>query len=147
MKYELVLIINLGGTNNQMLARQVRDNHVYCEVAPYGITAEKLKEINPKGIIFSVGNIEESKKANKEMMSQIEALNIPTTFTEGVKTDQKNEALCSFLYDTCKCQKGWKMEDFANSSIEQLKEKLKGKKSSMCPIRGRRFFSSSSFNS
>lgn len=135
MKYESVLIINLGGENNQMLARQVRDNHVYCEVAPYGITAEEIKAINPKGIIFSAQDIEASKKDNQDMINQIEALNIPTTFTEGVKTEKDNDDLCSFLYDTCQCQKGWKMEDFANNSIAQLKEKLQGKKV-LCALSG-----------
>ncbi len=135
MQYELVLIINLGGSNNQMLARQVRDNHVYCEVAPYGVTPAELTKRNPKGIIFSVDNIEEAKKSNTELITKVESLGIPTTFTQGIKTDKDNEELCSFLYDTCKCQQGWKMEDFAKNSIEQLKEKLGGKKV-LCALSG-----------
>ncbi len=135
MKYELVLIINLGGSNNQMLARQVRDNHVYCEVAPYGITASELKKRNPKGIIFSADDIESAKKENQDLIKEIEVLNIPTTFTQGVKTDEDNENLRSFLYDTCNCAKGWKMEDFAKNTIAQLKEKLQGKKV-LCALSG-----------
>jgi len=135
MKYELVLIINLGGENNQMLARQVRDNHVYCEVAAYGITPQAIKEINPKGIIFSAENIETSKREHETMIGEIEDLAIPVTYTEGIKTDEDNKVLCNFLYDICKCQKGWRMEDFANNSIQQLKEKLKGKKV-LCALSG-----------
>lgn len=135
MKYELVLIINLGGSNNQMLARQVRDNHVYCEVAPYGITTKELEDRKPKGIIFSADNIEIAKQANAEKIKEIEALNIPTIFTQGIKTDQDNQALCAFLYDTCGCDKGWKMEDFAKNAIGQLKEKLQGKKV-LCALSG-----------
>ncbi|HHX60581.1 MAG TPA: glutamine-hydrolyzing GMP synthase [Epulopiscium sp.] len=135
MKYELVLIINLGGENNQMLARQVRDNHVYCEVAPYGITPKEIKKIGPKGIIFSTGNIEASKREYETLIQEIKDLAIPVTYTEGIKTEEDNKVLCSFLFDTCKCQKGWKMQDFANNSIKQLKEKLKGKKV-LCALSG-----------
>lgn len=135
MTQELVLIINLGGENNQMLARQVRDNHVYCEVAPYEITAPELKERNPKGIIFSANNIEAAKEENQLLIKEIQALGIPVTFTDGIATEEDNEGLRSFLYDTCKCQKGWKMEDFANNSIKELKEKLKGKKV-LCALSG-----------
>lgn len=135
MTYELVLIINLGGSNNQMLARQVRDNHVYCEVAPYGVTTDELKERNPKGIVFSADDIEAATKENAQLIKEIEALNIPTMFTDGIKTDEDNDKLRSFLYDTCKCKKGWKMEDFANNSVAQLKEKLQGKKV-LCALSG-----------
>ena len=135
MTYELVLIINLGGSNNQMLARQVRDNHVYCEVAPYGVTTDELKERNPKGIVFSADDIEAATKENAQLIKEIEALNIPTMFTDGIKTDEDNDKLRSFLYDTCKCTKGWKMEDFANNSVAQLKEKLQGKKV-LCALSG-----------
>jgi len=135
MEYEIVLIINLGGSNNQMLARTVRDNHVYCEVAPYGITKEELKDRNPKGIIFSAINIEEAKEENKEIIEDVKDLNIPVMFTDGIETEEDNKLLQDFLYNSCKCDKGWKMEDFANNSIEQLREKLKGKKV-LCALSG-----------
>lgn len=135
MKQEMVLIINLGGANNQMLARTVRDNHVYCEVAPYGITKEEIKNRNPKGIVFSVTDVEKAKIENHNIIKDVENLNIPTTFTKGIETEADNKELQSFLYDTCKCQKGWKMEDFANNSIKQLRKQLKGKKV-LCALSG-----------
>ncbi len=135
MKYDSVLIINLGGTNNQMLARKVRDQHVYCEVAPYGITAKEAQERSPKGIIFSADNIEEAKNNNQGFIKQVEDLKIPATFVEGLETDEDRKKLHDFLFETCGCHKGWKMEDFAKSSIDQLKEKLKGKKV-LCALSG-----------
>ncbi|MEI6602320.1 MAG: glutamine-hydrolyzing GMP synthase [Clostridia bacterium] len=55
MKNELVLVLDFGGQYNQLIARRVREAHVYCEVRPYNISIEKLKQLNPKGIIFTGG--------------------------------------------------------------------------------------------
>lgn len=55
MKRELVLVIDFGGQYNQLIARRVRECNVYCEVHPYTISIDKIKEMNPKGIIFTGG--------------------------------------------------------------------------------------------
>ncbi len=55
MKKELVLIFDFGGQYNQLIARRVRECNVYSEVVPYDISIEKIKEKNPKGIIFTGG--------------------------------------------------------------------------------------------
>lgn len=55
MKKELVFIIDFGGQYSQLIARRVRENNVYCEIIPYSTSIEKIKEKNPKGIIFSGG--------------------------------------------------------------------------------------------
>ena len=52
---ELILILDFGGQYNQLIARRVRECNVYSEVVPYDISLEKIKEKNPKGIIFTVG--------------------------------------------------------------------------------------------
>ncbi|WP_294375913.1 glutamine-hydrolyzing GMP synthase [uncultured Clostridium sp.] len=55
MKKELILVIDFGGQYNQLIARRVRECNVYCEVHPYTLSVEKIKEMNPKGIIFTGG--------------------------------------------------------------------------------------------
>ena len=52
---ELILILDFGGQYNQLIARRVRECNVYSEVLPYDISIEKIKEKNPKGIIFTGG--------------------------------------------------------------------------------------------
>jgi GMP synthase (glutamine-hydrolysing) len=52
---ELVLIIDFGGQYNQLIARRVREANVYCEVLPYTASIDKIKAMNPKGIIFTGG--------------------------------------------------------------------------------------------
>ena len=55
MKHELVLVIDFGGQYNQLIARRVRENNVYCEILPYSTDIEVIKAKNPKGIIFTGG--------------------------------------------------------------------------------------------
>lgn len=52
---EMVLVVDFGGQYNQLIARRVRDCHVYCEVVPYNKALEAVKEKQPKGIIFTGG--------------------------------------------------------------------------------------------
>ena len=55
MKKELVIVLDFGGQYNQLIARRVRECNVYCEVHPYNMSLETIKEMNPKGIIFTGG--------------------------------------------------------------------------------------------
>jgi len=52
---EMVVVLDFGGQYNQLIARRVRDLGVYSELLPYNTPVEKIKEMNPKGIIFSGG--------------------------------------------------------------------------------------------
>jgi GMP synthase (glutamine-hydrolysing) len=55
LAHELVLVLDFGGQYNQLIARRVREADVYCEVHPYGIPIERIKSMNPRGIIFTGG--------------------------------------------------------------------------------------------
>jgi GMP synthase (glutamine-hydrolysing) len=52
---ELILVLDFGGQYNQLIARRVREANVYCEVLPYNSSIDKIKSMNPKGIIFTGG--------------------------------------------------------------------------------------------
>ncbi|NGQ97061.1 glutamine-hydrolyzing GMP synthase [Brevibacillus sp. SYP-B805] len=52
---EMVVVLDFGGQYNQLIARRVRDLGVYSELLPYNTPVAKLKELAPKGIIFSGG--------------------------------------------------------------------------------------------
>ncbi len=52
---EMIMVLDFGGQYNQLIARRVRDEGVYAEVYSYSIGIDKIKEINPKGIILTGG--------------------------------------------------------------------------------------------
>ena len=55
MNQELIIVLDFGGQYNQLIARRVRECNVYAEVHPYTMTMDKIRELNPKGIIFTGG--------------------------------------------------------------------------------------------
>lgn len=55
MNRELVIVIDFGGQYNQLVARRVRECNVYCEIYSYKTDLEKIKALNPKGIILTGG--------------------------------------------------------------------------------------------
>ena len=77
MKNELILILDFGGQYNQLIARRVRECNVYSEVVPFDISIEKIKEKNPKGIIFTGGPASVFGKDSPKCNSKIFNLGIP----------------------------------------------------------------------
>ena len=55
MEKELIIVLDFGGQYNQLIARRVRECNVYCEVHPFSLGLDKIREMNPKGIIFTGG--------------------------------------------------------------------------------------------
>lgn len=53
--HQLVLVLDFGGQYNQLIARRVREHHVYCEVKPYQTSIEEIRTMDPIGIIFTGG--------------------------------------------------------------------------------------------
>ena len=55
MNREMIIVLDFGGQYNQLIARRVRECNVYCEVHPCTMDLDKIKEMAPKGIIFTLG--------------------------------------------------------------------------------------------
>ncbi|MCU6752265.1 GMP synthase [glutamine-hydrolyzing] [uncultured Eubacterium sp.] len=55
MEKEMIIVLDFGGQYNQLVARRVRECNVYCEIYSYRTELEKIKEMNPKGIILTGG--------------------------------------------------------------------------------------------
>ena len=55
MNQEKIIVIDFGGQYNQLVARRVRECHVYCEIYSYRTPIEQIKAMNPKGIILTGG--------------------------------------------------------------------------------------------
>ncbi|MDO4345710.1 MAG: glutamine-hydrolyzing GMP synthase [Eubacteriales bacterium] len=55
MKRELVIVLDFGGQYNQLVARRVRECNVYCEIYSYKTDLDKIRAMQPKGIILTGG--------------------------------------------------------------------------------------------
>ena len=70
---ELIIILDFYGQYNQLIARRVRECNVFCEILPFNTPIEKIKEKNPKGIIFTGGPasvyLEDSPKCDEEIFN------------------------------------------------------------------------------
>jgi len=73
----MILIIDFGSQFNQLIARRVRENKVYCQIVQHNISLDEIKELNPEGIILSGGPSSIYKKNSPKIDTEILNLNIP----------------------------------------------------------------------
>ncbi|GIP54120.1 glutamine-hydrolyzing GMP synthase [Paenibacillus vini] len=52
---EMIVVLDFGGQYNQLIARRIRDLGVYSELLPFNTPVERIRELSPKGIVFSGG--------------------------------------------------------------------------------------------
>ena len=52
---ETVVVLDFGSQYSMLIARRVRECHVYCEILPYNAPAEQVAKLNPRGFILSGG--------------------------------------------------------------------------------------------
>lgn len=55
LKREVVVVLDFGGQYNQLIARRVRENNVYCEIFSYRTELDVIRKLSPKGIILTGG--------------------------------------------------------------------------------------------
>ena len=77
MEHERILVLDFGGQYNQLIARRVRDEGVYAEVYGSDIGIEKIKALQPKGIIFTGGPQSVYKEESQHIGKEIFELGIP----------------------------------------------------------------------
>jgi len=51
----MILILDFGGQYTQLIARRVREAHVYCEIHPFNLEIERIRAMKPQGVILSGG--------------------------------------------------------------------------------------------
>ena len=52
---ETILVLDFGSQTAQLIARRIREQNVYCQLVRHNLTVERIREINPKGLILSGG--------------------------------------------------------------------------------------------
>lgn len=73
----MILIIDFGSQYNQLIARRVRENQVYCQIEPPDITLAKIRSLRPEGIILSGGPASIYEKGAPRADKGIFSLGIP----------------------------------------------------------------------
>ena len=74
---EKVIVLDFGSQYAQLIARRVREQRVYCEIVRHDITAERIREINPRGVILSGGPASVYETAAPKCDPEIFRLGIP----------------------------------------------------------------------
>lgn len=133
MEKELIIILDFGGHYSQLIARHIRQYNVYCEVLPCHTSLERIKDMNPKGIIFTGEESDTNDSDAPSCDHNIYTLGVPILKTGNY--DQLMSDLKDFLFDTCGCSGSWKMSSYVEMSIKQLKEKI-GDQKVLCALSG-----------
>ncbi len=131
MKKELLLILDFGAHNNQQVAKMARLAHVYCEVAPYNISAEEIKGKEPKAMVF-IGEDEATEVDAKSKAEAIKGLGVPVLEMGNEKSE---EEVKTFLFETCKFEGNWTIDAFIADMVEQIKAQV-GDKKILCALSG-----------
>jgi len=73
----MILIIDFGSQYNQLIARRVRENRVYCQIESPNVNIDYIKKLNPKGIILSGGPSSIYEKHSPRINKAVFDLGIP----------------------------------------------------------------------
>ncbi|MBE6847250.1 MAG: glutamine-hydrolyzing GMP synthase [Ruminococcus sp.] len=126
MKQDLIAILDLGGEQNAALARQIRAEGVYSEVYPGTISMKELAaKPGLKGVILNPGVIAASASSGSGYCT--EGLNVPvfTAMPQDYQGDiYPEDTLRAFLFDTCRCEKNWTIENFIEDQVALMREQI-----------------------
>ncbi len=132
MKQDMIVILDLGSENNSALAREIRALGVYSEIYPHDITAKQLAAIpNVKGVILNGGPNNVIDGVKIDVAAEIYGASVPVVALNHA-TDKcpaiKEGDLKSFVFDTCKAEANWNMQNFIDDQVELLRKQIGDKK-------------------
>lgn len=137
MKQDMIVILDLGSTENTVLARNIRDLGVYSEIHPHDITADELQKLeNVKGVILNGGENRIVDGVAVEVSDEIFdcgypviAIDHPTAKCE-TKLDSlpDKDTLSAFLFEQCKAEANWNMKNFIEDQVELVRQQVGDKK-------------------
>lgn len=133
MKQDMIVILDLGSTENTVLARQIRDLGVYSEIHPHDITVEEIEALdNVKGIILNGGEnrIVDGKAVEirpevYDLKYPIISIDYPSSKCETqFKELPDEETLKKFVFDTCRAEANWNMKNFIEDQVELIRRQV-----------------------
>ena len=137
MKQDMIVILDLGSTENTVLAREIRSLGVYSEIYPHDITAEELKGLpNVKGVILYGGPNRVVDGVEIDVRPEIYDLDLPFMAIDHAPTKctsystyaEAEKHLKDFVFDTCGAEANWNMKNFIADQIELVRQQVGDKK-------------------
>lgn len=137
MRQDLIVILDLGSTQNTVLARQIRDLGVYSEIHPHDITAEELSALpNVKGIILNGGENRVVDGQAVEVRPELYGLGYPMVSIDYPQSKCETtypglpdqESLKGFLFDRCRAEANWNMKNFIGDQVELIRQQVGDRK-------------------
>ena len=137
MKQDMIVILDLGSTENTAVARQIRDMGVYSEIHPHDITRSELERLeNVKGIILNGGENRVVDGSAVDIDHQLYqcgypmmAIDHPTAKCDRTfKSVPGKEDLKGFVFDVCQAQANWNMKNFIEDQVELIRKQVGDRK-------------------
>ncbi len=138
MKQDMIVILDLGSTENTVLAREIRALGVYSEIYPHDITVAEINALpNVKGIIIYGGPNHIVEGVRIDVLDDIYKMGIPVMSIdhELAKCEERyatwEEAVAnlkSFVFDKCNAEANWNMKNFVADQIELVKKQVGDRK-------------------
>ena len=136
MKQDMIVILDLGSTENTTLARAIRDLGVYSEIYPHDITPEELKALpNVKGVVLNGGENRvvdghpvDVDPALYQCGIPMLAVDHPTAQCQALDRLPDEARLREFVFTTCGAQANWNMKNFIADQIELVRSQVGDKK-------------------
>lgn len=137
MRQDLIVILDLGSTQNTVLAREIRALGVYSEIHPHDITAQEIRALdNVKGIILNGGENRMVDGQAVEIREELYHLGYPMISidypqSKCVKQFDRlpdQELLKVFLFEECKAQANWNMKNFIDDQVELIRRQVGDRK-------------------
>ena len=137
MKQDLIVILDLGSTQNTVIARAIRDLGVYSEIHPHDITVDELKALkNVKGIVLNGGENRVVDGKAVEVRPELYDMGIPTLSIDYPQSKCElrldampdEEALKKFVFEDCGAEANWNMKNFIEDQVELIRQQVGDKK-------------------
>ena len=139
MKQDMIVILDLGSSENTKLARDIREMGVYSEIYPHDITAEELKALpNVKGVIINGGPNHVVDGVAIDVLPEIYEAGFPVMAADHAPAacgcsisgwdGDGAQVLRSFVFDTCGAQANWNMKNFISDQVELIREQVGDRK-------------------
>ena len=132
MTQDMILIIDLGGEENAMLARRIRALGVYSEIHPYDLSADAIAKLpGIRGIILGGGpnNIVDGvavEPSDAIMNYGVPMISFDYNGSAPVPADEAalDALLSNFIFDQCHAEKNWNIENFIADQVELIRRQV-----------------------